>query len=122
MTTWVIFLPSFLFIFVGAPYVEALRRNAALHAALSSITAAVVGVILNLSVWFAVHTIFRRTLVWEAGPLRIDAPVWSTLEPGALVLAAAAVIATVRFHLGIAWVLVGSAVLGATYWAVRYGL
>ncbi len=122
MTTWVIFLPSFLFIFVGAPYVEALRRNAALHAALSSITAAVVGVILNLSVWFAVHTIFRRTLVWEAGPLRIDAPVWSTLEPGALVLAAAAVIAAVRFHLGIAWVLVGSAVLGATYWAVRYGL
>jgi chromate transporter len=122
ITTWVTFVPSFLFIFVGAPYVEALRRNAALHAALTAITAAVVGVVLNLSVWFAVHTVFGQTVQWRAGPLQFDAPVWSTLEPGALVLAAAALVATVRFHVGLARVLVGSALLGAVYWAVRYGL
>jgi fumarate reductase subunit D len=59
LTTWVTFAPCFLWIFLGAPYVEALRGNRTIHAALSAITAAVVGVILNLSVWFAVHTIFH---------------------------------------------------------------
>lgn len=122
MTTWVTFVPSFLFIFVGAPYVEALRQHVGLHAALSAVTAAVVGVVLNLSVWFAIHTIFGQTREWNAGPIQIDAPVWSTLEIGALVLAAAAVMATVRFHLGLAWVLGGSAMLGVLYWIARYGL
>lgn len=122
VTTWVTFVPSVLFIFVGAPYVEALRRNAALHAALSAITAAVVGVVLNLSLWFAIHTLFGDTFEWRAGPLRVDAPVWSTLDPGALVLAVVAIIATVRLRLGLGWVLVGSAALGALYWGVRYGV
>ena len=120
MTTWVTFVPSFLFIFVGAPYVEALRRNASLHAALSAITAAVVGVILNLSVWFAMHTVFGRTVQWDRGPLHVDVPVWSTLEPGALVLGAAAMVAMLRYRLGLARTLVGSAVLGGAYWWVRY--
>jgi chromate transporter len=122
MTTWVTFVPSFLFIFVGAPYVEALRRQAGLHAALSAITAAVVGVVLNLSVWFAVHTLFARTVEWRAGPLRLDLPVWTTLEPGALLFSAAAIWATLRLKLAMGWVLAGSAVLGVAYWGARHGL
>jgi chromate transport protein ChrA len=70
LAKWVTFTPSFLFIFIGAPYIEALRNNKALNAVLSTITAAVVGVILNLSVWFALHTLFAqinvvRTLAWS---------------------------------------------------------
>jgi chromate transporter len=119
VTTWVTFLPSFMFIFVGAPYVEALRRHRGLNAALSSITAAVVGVVLNLSIWFALHTIFRQVDARSYGPAHLDVPVWTTLEPGALVLGAAALIATIRFKLSMGWTLLGSAVLGAVYWAAR---
>ena len=65
LTTWVTFTPCFLWIFLGAPFIEGLRGNKALSGALSAITAAVVGVILNLAVWFALHTWFR-----EARPVR----------------------------------------------------
>ena len=60
LATWVTFAPCFLWIFLGAPFVEALRGNKALSGALSAITAAVVGVILNLAIWFAIHTVFRE--------------------------------------------------------------
>lgn len=121
MTTWVTFLPSFLFIFVGAPYMESLRRHRALNAALSCVTAAVVGVILNLSVWFALHTIFRSTATVTFGPLQLDVPVWASFEPGALLLGAAALIATLKFKVGMGWTLVGTAAVGAAYWMLRYG-
>src|SRR5437660_2280157 len=62
LTTWVTFVPCFLWIFMGAPYIEKLRGNTALNAALSAITAAVVGVILNLAIWFAIHTVFHETV------------------------------------------------------------
>lgn len=119
LTTWVTFLPSFLFIFVGAPYVESLRRHRELSAALSAITAAVVGVILNLSIWFALHTIFRQVDARSYGPIHLDWPSWSTLEPGALILATAALIAMLRFKVGMGWTLLGSAVLGAAYRGVQ---
>jgi chromate transporter len=119
VTTWVTFLPSFMFIFVGAPYVEALRRHRGLNAALSSITAAVVGVVLNLSIWFALHTIFGQVDARSYGPVHLDVPAWTTLEPGALILGTAALIATLRFKLGMGWTLLGSAVLGAIYWVAR---
>lgn len=101
ITTWVMFIPCFLFIFVGAPYVEALRKNRSLHAALSAITAAVVGVVLNLSTWFALHTVFGELRAWNVGPVQIDLPVLSTWQPDALLLAAAALIAVFRFKLGL---------------------
>lgn len=116
LTTWVTFLPCFLFIFVGAPYVESLRLHRGLNAALSAITAAVVGVILNLSVWFALHTIFKQVGARSYGPIHIDTPNWSSLEPGALILAIAALIAMLRFKVGMGWTLIGSAALGAIYW------
>jgi chromate transporter len=120
MTTWVTFLPSFLFIFVGAPYMESLRQQRALTAALSAVTAGVVGVILNLSVWFALHTLFERVTPWSYGPIRLEVPVWSTLEPGALVLTVGALIAMLRFRLGMGYTLLASAALGAAYWAWRH--
>ena len=67
LTTWVTFVPSFLFIFLGAPYVERLRGNRALGAALTAITAAVVGVIANLALYFTTHTLFGTTSTWTAG-------------------------------------------------------
>jgi chromate transporter len=121
MTTWVMFIPSYLFIFVGAPYIEALRRHRGLHAALSAITAAVVGVILNLSIWFAMHTFFGELTGLRLGPMRLEAPVWTSLEPGAAALAIAALVAMLRFRLGLGWTLLGSALLGAAYWMLRYG-
>ena len=78
-------------------------------------TADVVGVILNLSVWFATHTLFGRVDARSYGLVHVDVPVWSTLEPVALVLAAASMIAMLRFKVGMAWTLAGSAALGIAY-------
>lgn len=100
LTTWVTFAPCFLWIFVGAPYVERLRGNRALAGALSAITAAVVGVILNLAVWFALHTVFAETRPFTAGPVRFDVPVPASLNPWALALSVAAVLAVFRFKVG----------------------
>ena len=74
LATWVTFVPCFLWIFLGAPYIEALRGNQALTGALSAITAAVVGVILNLAVWFALHTVFREVRPVRGYGLRFDTP------------------------------------------------
>jgi chromate transporter len=115
LTTWVTFVPSFAFIFIGAPYVESLRQHRGLNAALSCVTAAVVGVILNLSVWFATHTLFGRVEARTYGPLHVDVPVWSTLEPMALLLAVGSMVAMLRFRVGMAWTLAASAALGIIY-------
>ncbi|HEX2493446.1 MAG TPA: chromate efflux transporter [Steroidobacter sp.] len=120
ITTWVTFLPSFLFIFAGAPYMESLRRHRGLNAALSSVTAAVVGVVLNLSIWFALHSLFGTVDARTFGPVHVDVPVWSTIEPGAFVLGIGALVAMLRFKVGMGWTLAGSALLGAVYWCVRY--
>ena len=74
VTTYATFLPCFVFIFLGAPYVERLRGNRTLSAALTGITAAVVGVIANLALYFAVHTLFRRTREVDSGPLQLTLP------------------------------------------------
>jgi chromate transporter len=78
LATWVTFAPCFLWIFLGAPYMETLRDNRALSGALSAITAAVVGVILNLAIWFGIHTIFNEVQPAGWGPFRVDAPVWTS--------------------------------------------
>jgi chromate transporter len=112
LASWVTFAPSFLWIFVGAPYIEALRGHRGLHAALACITAAVVGVIVNLSLWFAMHTLFRTVAAHALGPLSIDLPVWSSVDGAAVALAAVALIATLRFHVRIAWLLGGCCAAG----------
>ncbi len=86
LATWVTFVPCFLWIFLGAPYVERLRANVALSGALSAISAAVAGVILNLAVWFGLHVLFGRVERLEAGPVSLPYPDLATLDPVALFL------------------------------------
>ncbi|WP_441236618.1 chromate efflux transporter [Bradyrhizobium sp. 930_D9_N1_4] len=112
LATWVTFTPCFLWIFVGAPYIERLRGNTGLAGALSAITAAVVGVILNLSIWFALHTLFRETVPVHAFPLDFDRPVLTSVDIPALVLAVAAATAIFRFKLGMLTVLAASCAAG----------
>ena len=100
LATWVTFTPCFLWIFLGAPFIERLRGNKALAGALSAITAAVVGVILNLAIWFGIHTLFREVRHVEGVGLSFDAPVLASVDPWALLLAAAAMIAMFRFKVG----------------------
>lgn len=92
MATWVVFAPSFLWIFAGAPFIEDLRRNQPLAGALAAITAAVVGVILNLAVWFALHVLFRQVTEHSAGPLRWFTVAPESIDVGAAVLAAVAAV------------------------------
>ena len=111
MTLWVTFCPCFLWIFAGAPYLEWIATRPRLSAALSAITAAVVGVILNLSVWFAVHVFFDRTSVDSFGPLTLLRPDLASLNLGAALLAALSGILLFRLHFGLPAVL-GLAALG----------
>ncbi|PQA85858.1 chromate efflux transporter [Hyphococcus luteus] len=115
LATWVTFTPCFLWIFLGAPYVEQLRGNQSLSAALSAITAAVVGVVLNLAVWFSLHVVFAEVAVFRAYGLRLQIPAIETIDIASLVLAAGALIAMLRFHAGMIPVLGVSAALGVAW-------
>lgn len=90
LVTWVTFVPCFLFVILGAPYVERLRGNKSIAGALTGITAAVVGVIGNLAVYFALHTLFDRSRSVDAGPLHFDLPVVSSWDPVAFAITALA--------------------------------
>ena len=90
LTTWVTFVPSFVLVLLGAPYVERLRSNRALSSALTGVTAAVVGVIANLALFFAVHTLFARVDVLALGPLMLQVPQLGTLQWPALAVTALA--------------------------------
>jgi chromate transporter len=100
LATWVTFTPCFLWIFLGAPFIELARDNKALNGALSAITAAVVGVVLNLAIWFALHAVFRQVTPIRAYGLKFDLPLLSSVDPWALALALAAIIAILRFKVG----------------------
>jgi len=121
LTTWVTFVPSFLWIFLGAPYIEYLRGNQGLTAALSGITAAVVGVILNLAVWFALHVIFGQVNEVHAYGLRLFVPTVATLDTAALIIAAGAFMAIFLFRLGMIPTLFTSAVVGLVYYLLARG-
>jgi chromate transporter len=112
VTVWVTFVPCFLWIFLGAPYIEALRQSRPLRAALAAITAAVVGVILNLSLWFGLHVVFRRVGEQHFGPLRLLIPDLVSVDIAAAALAALAMLSMFRFKLGLPKTLAGSAALG----------
>ncbi len=112
LATWVTFTPCFLWIFLGAPFIETMRGNKTLAGALSAITAAVVGVILNLSIWFAVHTVFRETIPVRSFGLSFEMPVVISVDPYALILAVAAALAIFRFNVGMLVVLAGSCCAG----------
>ena len=112
LATWVTFAPCFAWIFLGAPFMEGLRANKALSAALTAVTAAVVGVILNLAFWFAIHVIWREVTKIEAGALSLELPVLASIDWVAAALSVLALFAVFRLKLGMATVLGGAAVLG----------
>lgn len=112
LTTWVTFAPCFLWIFLGAPFIERLRDNTVLTAALGAITAAVVGVILNLAVWFGLHVVFSEVATFTRFGLALDIPVLQSINWFAALLVLAAMVAIFRFGLGPATVLVGCAAAG----------
>ncbi|UBU08719.1 chromate efflux transporter [Nonomuraea gerenzanensis] len=112
LTTWVTFVPCFLFIFLGAPYVERLRHNTAISAALTGITAAVVGVIANLALYFAEHTLFARTFTWAWGPFSVQLPDAATANLTALAITVAALVMTFAMKWPMLRILGCCAVLG----------
>lgn len=115
LTTWVTFVPCFLWIFLGAPYVERLRGNAVISAALATVTAAVVGVMLNLAVWFAVHVAFAEVDTMRQYGFVVLVPEWSSVNMASLALALGAFVALLRFRLGMLPVLAASVLIGMTY-------
>jgi chromate transporter len=121
LATWVTFVPCFLWIFLGAPFVERLRGNLSLSAALSALTAAIVGVILNLAIWFALHTLFRELHPFRFGPLGFDIPVLGSVNLPALALTIAALVAIFRFKVGPMAVLASCAAAGIGYWLLTAG-
>lgn len=112
LTTWVTFVPCFLWIFLGAPYIERLRGQKALSAALSAITAAVVGVIANLALWFGFHTLFTDLFTLRFAGLRLDLPLLSRIETPNVVLALIAVLLLFLLKQGIVRTLLLCAGLG----------
>ena len=121
VVTWVTFVPCFLWIFVGAPYVERIRGNAKLQAALSAVTAAVLGVILNLALWFGIHALFSAVAVRGIGPLRLLVPDWGSLDVATLVIAASASLALLRLHMPVIPVILAGAIAGIVYRLVLAG-
>lgn len=119
LATWVTFAPCFLWIFLGAPFVETLRGHRALSAALTAITAAVVGVILNLAVWFGLHVLFDEVRVFRGYGLTVDVPVLATVQWVPLALAAASFVAIFRFRLGMIPTLLGAAAVGVAVFALE---
>jgi chromate transporter len=112
LASWVTFMPCFLWIFLGAPFVERLRGNRALSGALAAITAAVVGVIANLAIWFAVHSLFHRVFAVAEGPIRFDAPILQSVDPVALALSLIAAVLIFRTRLGMVRVLLATSAAG----------
>jgi chromate transporter len=112
LTTWVTFVPCFVFVFVGAPYVERLRGNHGLSSALTGITAAVVGVIANLAVYFALHTLFAETVTTSWGPAAVEIPVLSSVDPVAVGIAVVAGVLTWVLGWSVLRILAACALLG----------
>jgi chromate transporter len=112
LASWCTFVPCFLWIGLGAPFIERLRDNKPLSGALAGITAAVVGVILNLAIWFALHTVFAETYRVTGFGFSFDAPVLASGKPWALALSVAAAVAIFRFKAGLIQTLLACSAAG----------
>ena len=115
LATWVTFVPCFLWIFLGAPYVETLRGNQTVNAALSAVTAAVVGVMLNLAIWFAIHVAFSEVDTIHNYGMQLLVPTVGSIQLVSVALALGAFIAMLRFKVGMLPVIAASVLLGITY-------
>ncbi|MCO5162900.1 MAG: chromate efflux transporter [Mesorhizobium sp.] len=112
VTLWFTFVPCFLWIFVGAPYVETVRNIAWLSTALAAVTAAVVGIIANLALWFGLHVLFGTVGEVQAGPFALPVPDLASFDPWAALIAVAAGAALLRFHANMIVVLAAAAAAG----------
>jgi chromate transporter len=121
LTIWVTFVPCFLFIFLGAPYIEALRGNRSLKTAMSSITAAVVGVVLNLAVWLALNTIFGSLRDVYVLGAHLQIPFLKTINTPSLFIAVFAMLAIFRFKLSVVKTIGCSVGLGVIYSLLKWG-
>jgi chromate transporter len=115
VTLWFTFVPCFLWIFVGAPFVETVRNIRWLAGSLGAVTAAVVGIIANLAVWFSLHVLFGHVGEWRVGPLTLPVPDFSSLDIAAGVIAIAAGVALIRWHANMIAVLVAAALAGMVW-------
>lgn len=115
LVTWVTFAPCFLWIFLGAPYIEGLRKNRSLNTALGAVTAAVVGVILNLAVWFGLNTLFEHLTERQFFGIHLLQPDWKSLDLPALIIASVAFFFLFRTKAGMIPTLAGSAAIGLLY-------
>jgi chromate transporter len=111
VTLWATFAPCFLWIFAGAPYIDWISTQPRLRGALMSITAAVVGVILNLSIWFALHVLFKTVTERKIGPVTTIVPDMETLDWRVLLLVLISALLLFRYHWGIAKMLFAMALL-----------
>src|SRR6185437_12493144 len=118
LAMWSTFVPPFLWIFLGGPYIEALIGNKSLNAALSAITAAVVGVILNLAVWFFLHSIFAQVNTVHAGVLSLAVPVPTSIQWPTLILALAAIVAMFRFKVGMIPIFAACSLAGVAFYLI----
>lgn len=116
VTTWVTFAPCFLWIFAGAPYIEGLRANQKMNGIMPAISAAVVGVIFSLAIWFSLNTLFAKVIEVDWYGLHWLVPVWSSFDPAAAVIAVCAFVAVYRFKVGLITTLLCSIVAGALYY------
>ena len=112
VTLWVTFTPCFMWIFAGAPYIETVRNVRWLSAALAGVTAAVVGVIANLALWFGLHVLFGTIRELAFGPFGLPVPDTATFVPAAAVIALAAAVALLRYHANLIAVLALAALCG----------
>jgi len=119
LTTWVTFVPCFLWVFLGAPFVEQLRGNKRLNSALSAITAAVVGVVLNLAVWFSIHTLFAKVTTTQFYGLRLQFPQIASADITACLIAIFACLLTFYWKKGMAVTLGTSTSLGAILYLLK---
>lgn len=119
LAMWATFVPPFLWVFAGAPYMESMIGNRALHAALSGITAAVVGVILNLALWLALHALFDQVAVSRHFGLILTLPVWNSIDWAAALIAVAALLAVFLLRLGVFAVLAGACLAGLAVYALH---
>ena len=115
VTVWATFAPCFLWIFLGAPYIERLRGNQALNGALSGVTAAVVGVILNLAITFGIAALFDDVNQGELASLTFPSPVLGSIDLFATGLAVVAFVALWKLKLNVLWVVAGSALAGLLF-------
>jgi chromate transporter len=115
VTLWATFAPCFLWIFLGAPFIESTRGMKSFAAALATITASVVGVILNLAAWLALHTLFANVEETTLGPIRLPVPALASIDLFAAALALAAIVALRRFKVGIVPVVLASAAVGLAW-------